>query len=165
MKTSSFHHLCQRNSLSPNCQRGRTGVWTRLWTNNGKKPGNVWWPPSVRHQYDRTPPQKVQTALKFTSRRPKPASESKPAPIIEENPQSLQTLIDTNTQTDLRRNTQTYNGCTEADPSLQHSWWQEKRGDHRAPKQSTIMQIFILLPWDRNNLDRCLILLLLLLTL
>lgn len=118
MKTSSFHHLCQRSSLSPNCQQGRTGVWTQLWTNNGRKPGNVWWQQSVRHQYDRTPPQKVQTALKSTSPRPKPASESKPAQIIEENPQSLQTLIDTNTQTDLRR---THRRTTDAQRPIPHS--------------------------------------------
>lgn len=103
MKASSFHHLCQRSSLSPNCQQGRTGVWTQLWTNNGKKPGNVWWQQSALHQYDRTPPRKVQTALKSTCPRPKPASESKPAQIIGDHLSHIRLSLTQNTQTDLRR--------------------------------------------------------------
>lgn len=165
MKTSSFHPLCQRSSRSPNCQRGRTGAWTRPWTSSGKRPENGWWQQSVRRQYDRTLPRKAQTASKSTSLRLRPASESEPAAIIEENPDSLQTFIDTNTQTDLRW---THRRTTDAQrpiPRKRHNWWQEKCGDHRAPKQSRIMQIITLLPWDRNNIDRCLILLLLLLLL
>lgn len=38
-----------------------------------------------------------------------------------------------------------------------------RHGDHKAPLNSSVMQIVSLLPWDRNNLHRCLILLLLLL--
>lgn len=81
MKTSSFHHLCQRSRVSRGCQQRRTRAWTLLQTSSGKKPEKGWWQQSVRHQYDRTPPQKVLTASKSTSPRPRPASESKPAPI------------------------------------------------------------------------------------
>lgn len=84
MKTSSFHHLCQRSRLSPSCRRGRTGAWTRPWTNSAKRPGSVWWQRSARRQYDRTPPRKAPTALKSTSPRLRPASdESELAQIIE----------------------------------------------------------------------------------
>lgn len=111
MRTSSFHHLCQRSSQSLGCRQGKTRAWTRLWTSSGKKPENGWWQPSVRRLYDRTPPRKVQTASKSTSPRPRRASESKPAPTVKENPDSLQTFSwhkhthrpETNTQNRMHR--------------------------------------------------------------
>lgn len=103
MKTSSLLHLCQRSSLSPSCQWGRTGVWTQLWTNNGKKPENGWWQRSVLRPYGRTPPQRAQTASKYTFQRPKPASESKPAPFIVENTQTSITQTRWRYETDKQR--------------------------------------------------------------
>lgn len=163
MKTSSFHHLCQRSSLSPSCQRGRTGVWTLLWTSSGKKPGNGWWQQSARHRCDRTPPRKALTASRSTSPRPRPASESEPAPIIEKILTHFRHSLTQTHRPDLRR---THRHTTDAQRPIPHSSTADgrrKHGDHRAQTQSRIMQIITQLPWDWNNLDRCLILLLLLL--
>lgn len=60
-------------------------------------------------------------------------------------------LSSTPSQTDLNTD---YNGCTEADPSSQHSWWQ-KRGDHRATHTDLHSPAMGL-----NHPDRCLMLLL-----
>lgn len=60
--------------------------------------------------------------------------------------------LSTPTQTDLNTD---YNGCTEVDPSSQHSWWQ-KCGDHRATHTDLHSPAMGL-----NHPDRCLILLLL----
>lgn len=111
-KTSRFHHPCQRSRQSPGFQQGRTGAWTRLSTNSGKRPGKDWWQRSERRQYDKTPPQKAPTASKSTSPRPRPDSEDRPAPIIEEqfrtpsdSHQHQHKLIWTQTTTDAQRST------------------------------------------------------------
>lgn len=121
MKTSSFHHQCQRSSLSPGCQRVRTGAWTQLWTSSGKKPENVWWQPSERHQYDRTRPQKAQTASKSTSQRPRPASESEPANWSSSKIQTHFKRLTQRHKNKFETNTQMFYGCTEA-------WSQGHRG-------------------------------------
>lgn len=115
-KTSSLHHRCQRSSLSPSCQWGRTGAWTRPWTSSGKKPGNGWLRQSAQHQYDRTPPQKALTASKSTSLRPRPASENEPAPINEEQ-SWLTSDIHWHKHTNRFDINTMFNGCTDADPS------------------------------------------------